>query len=38
MKTPIIQFKNFFIENLLLTVVDFSISENETLWKLQNDN
>ena len=27
--------KNFFTENLLSTAVDFSISENETFWKLQ---
>ena len=26
--------KNFFRENLPLTTVDFSISENQTFWKL----
>ena len=33
-KAPIMESKNFFIENLLSTVVDFFISENETFSKL----
>ena len=35
MKAPIMESRNFFTENLLSTVVDFSISENETFWKRQ---
>ena len=35
MKAPNMESKNFFTKNLLLTAVDFSISENETFWKLQ---
>ena len=35
MKAPNMESKNFFTENLLSAAVDFSISENETFWKLQ---
>ena len=35
MKASIMESKNVFIKNLQLTTVDFSISENETFWKLQ---
>ena len=35
MKASIMESKNFFTENLLLTIVDFLISENETFWKLK---
>ena len=33
-KTRIMEPKNFFAENLQSTAIDFSISENETFWKL----
>ena len=35
MKASIMDSKNVFIKNFLLTTVDFSINENETFWKLQ---
>ena len=34
-KAPIMESRNFFTENLRPAAVDFSISENETFWKLQ---
>ena len=34
-KAPIMEYESFFTENLQLTGVDFSISDNVTFWKLQ---